>query len=461
MSQGTSNRQDKGPDLRAISIIFVALALAAAAALFICDTRVQAGYSRMQQASERYIAANLAARDMEAGSDYLTDRARCFVMTGQLSYAEDFFHETGVTRRRDLSLERLEKLLDGSDSGAYVQLAAALELSNALLGREHQALRLMQLSCGYTDDAVPAALAAIPLTDEDQALSPAEQTEKARSLLFDDTYTDFKQRIRSSISLCTEALISDTQGDLSLASQRLDRLLTLQTILTIVLLLDVLGLVIFISSQVRTPLTRMIRQIRDKQMISPVGAEELRFVARTYNEVYEENQKAHQNLSYEVMHDALTGLYNRRAYDLFMQSMDLSHVALLVIDVYKFKTINDTYGHDGGDKVLRRVGRELQRNFRSVDMVCRIGGDEFAVIMTRMNSSMGALVAEKIARINQVLPTPADDSTPPSYISVGVAFSDRPDPGDDLFKDADKTLYEVKNSIGYGCRIYGETEKTA
>ena len=118
--------------LRTANIFFSVIAVLAAIALFISDIAVTRGYRRMEQASDRYISAQLAASDMESGSDYLTDRVRCFVVTGELQYLEDFFEEVETTRRRDRAVENLERLL-GTDNAALSSLNTALELSNHLV----------------------------------------------------------------------------------------------------------------------------------------------------------------------------------------------------------------------------------------------------------------------------------------------------------------------------------------
>ena len=160
-----------------------------------------------------------------------------------------------------------------------------------------------------------------------------------------------------------------------------------------------------------------------------------------------------ERLSHEASHDALTGLFNRGAYDMLMESVDTSHIALLVVDIDFFKSINDTYGHAVGDRVLKRVAEVLQASFRSVDIICRFGGDEFVVVMTRVNSSMGQLVVNKVKRANEILSNPKDD-LPPVTLSVGVAFSDRSKPQGDIFSDADTALYRVKQNGRGNCAIY-------
>ena len=126
---------------------------------------------------------------------------------------------------------------------------------------------------------------------------------------------------------------------------------------------------------------------------------------------------------------------------------------MILVDVDKFKEINDGYGHDVGDKALVRVATLLKKSFRNEDYVCRIGGDEFAVIMLNANSSLRELVEGKISRLNEKLGL-ADDGLPPISVSVGVAFGDRENPTDDFYKDADSALYRVKESGGRNCAFY-------
>ena len=236
------------------------------------------------------------------------------------------------------------------------------------------------------------------------------------------------------------------------------RLLRWQTYLILIVLFGVLAVTIFISQQIRKPLTRMVKLMNDRTTVPPKGVEELRFVTETYNMVLTRNRRATEKLTYQALHDKLTGLYNRLGFENFKHSNDLSHVAILYIDVNKFKGINDTYGHDVGDKILQKVAASLKKHFRDVDIICRIGGDEFVVIMTRVSSDIHTdIVAEKVDSINEELKI-TDDGLPPVSISVGVAFADRDNPEGDIFKDADTALYRVKNSGKKGCAFYEDTD---
>ena len=263
----------------------------------------------------------------------------------------------------------------------------------------------------------------------------------------------YKDRIRENVALCTQALIRSSSQELEAASSKMSLLVHIQTAMTILILLIVTGFVAIIRGQIRRPLSIMVEKMKAEEEIPPTGAEELRFVTETYNAILRENKDARERLSHEASHDALTGLLNRGAYDLLMKTVDTAHMALIIVDVDYFKQINDTYGHAVGDRVLKRVAEILQQNFRSVDIICRFGGDEFVVVMTRSNSSMRQLVLNKIAHANDLLQHPKDD-LPPVSLSVGVAFSDRNNPSGDIFTDADTALYRVKEAGRNGCMIY-------
>ena len=284
-------------------------------------------------------------------------------------------------------------------------------------------------------------------------MSPEEKRAAAIELVYGDEYKRAKNQIQHSTQLCTQDLIEISNLARVETSRRMDRLLLLQTVLTVILLSIVLLIVFFINAWIRRPLATLVEQMKAKETVDPSGAEELRFVTETYNTIFEENRRTHEHLTYGSMHDALTGLYNRSAYNHMKNDLDMSHNALLLVDVDKFKSINDTYGHDVGDLVLKRVADVLKYSFRATDLVFRLGGDEFVIIMVNANSSMRELVRTKIEQANVMLQKPSDD-LPPTSLSVGVAFADRDNPDGDIFKDADTALYRVKEAGRCGCYIY-------
>ena len=150
--------------------------------------------------------------------------------------------------------------------------------------------------------------------------------------------------------------------------------------------------------------------------------------------------------------DGLTGLYNRKGYERLLEEIDPRTTTLLLFDADRFKHINDDFGHEAGDRVLRKIGRALQENFRREDYICRIGGDEFAVLVLNADESLSDLIMKKVSRINMTL-SHVEDGLPAASVSVGAA----PGAADcrTLFEHADAALYRVKAEGGRGCGFYG------
>lgn len=452
-SETEKDDEKPGIHLKLISIVFLILAIIVAGSIFVSDLLVARGNQDMQTANSHFISANLAAMDLRYGSDYLTDRVRCFVITRDKTYLDDYFHEAEVTRTRDLAVETLRSLKEDETAEAYQNMATALSYSNELMKREYTAMLLVASADGLDPSTLPASLLAQPLSEEFEALSAPEKLERARSMVFDNVYRDYKTTIYNHINDACMALVRETQDSLTVSTENIDRMISLRSWLTTVLLIGLMIYTLYISTQVIHPLMHLVDQMKAQKKMKPAGAEELRFVTRTYNTILEKNQETYAQLSYKASHDALTGLYNRSAYQMFIESVDLQHIALILVDVDDFKSVNDTYGHDMGDRMLKRVASILRSSFRSVDYVCRIGGDEFAIIMTRANSTMHGLIREKIRRANEQLMHP-EDNLPPTSLSVGVAFSDRPNPSSDIFHDADTALYRVKAGGRCGCLFH-------
>lgn len=148
----------------------------------------------------------------------------------------------------------------------------------------------------------------------------------------------------------------------------------------------------------------------------------------------------------EAYRDALTGLYNRRKLDAVLeQKLRAPETAwrpfsLVVIDIDDFKSINDGYGHDAGDRVLKELGRLLEANLRRDDLVARWGGEELVIVL-ESDAGRAAIVADKLRA------TLADHEFDPRFritVSMGISESRRDDSADTLFKRADEAVYVSK-----------------
>ena len=116
-----------------------------------------------------------------------------------------------------------------------------------------------------------------------------------------------------------------------------------------------------------------------------------------------------------------------------------------MIDVDKFKSVNDGYGHETGDSVLKQVAAVLKEKFRTQDVVGRLGGDEFAVWIDRVSRENASYITERIKKINHELLHPESD-LPKISLSVGISFAEKGDQFKDIYKKSDDALYKVKEN---------------
>jgi diguanylate cyclase (GGDEF)-like protein len=153
----------------------------------------------------------------------------------------------------------------------------------------------------------------------------------------------------------------------------------------------------------------------------------------------------------EAEYDAVTNLRNRSSYEKTCAKLAKSTVPLaaMILDVDHFKQVNDNYGHIVGDLTLQKVAKLLNESFRADDMVFRIGGDEFAVIMLDITAANANVIRDKVNAINEAIGTPDENGVPAFSVSAGCAFSPAGLP-EDLMRRADAALYEKKHTSEVG-----------
>ncbi len=199
-------------------------------------------------------------------------------------------------------------------------------------------------------------------------------------------------------------------------------------------------------------------------VIKPIDRNELQARVRTQvrRKRYQDRLRANYEQSLSLaLTDSLTGVFNRRYVSahlprLLDRAIDSNKpVSILMFDIDHFKRVNDTFGHDVGDEVLREVAIRSARNLRNLDLVARLGGEEFVVIMPDTDGEAAVMVAERLRqRIGDtsfLISATVGEIT--VTVSVGVAVGGRVgDTVDTLIKRADEALYEAKRS-GRNCVV--------
>ncbi len=169
-----------------------------------------------------------------------------------------------------------------------------------------------------------------------------------------------------------------------------------------------------------------------------------------------ERKKAEEKLRYLSLHDPLTGLYNRAFFDNELEQLNqrgCHPVSMILCDLDDLKLINDRYGHTSGDKALQTVAEILRKSFRQNDVLARIGGDEFVVLLPDMNAPMVKHAIDRIQahirRHNQCAAGDAED--PQVNLSIGYATTLYEGEGlIEVFKRADQMMYAVKSDHKVG-----------
>ena len=152
--------------------------------------------------------------------------------------------------------------------------------------------------------------------------------------------------------------------------------------------------------------------------------------------------------------DPLTGLNNRRYLETHLASLldQAAHkgraLTLMILDIDHFKSVNDTHGHDAGDEVLRHFSQRVKRVVRSADLICRMGGEEFVIVMPDTPLTVATKVAERVRAAIQCEPFRIDQAgrTIPVTTSIGIAERGKDANADALLRRADKALYESKSA---------------
>ena len=451
-SDSRSGGKNTGVRLNHLNICLIIFGLVLVAVMAVSMYRTTNSVGDIVDVTDNYLNNQQAGGMVTDFAGSMSELAMAFVQSGEPGPAN------GYDAQRDVINAQVDLYQATEGSVADEEFRKALEAFRARGETEERAMRLAAETLPEPlFSALPAFLQARPLSAEDQALSSEEMKKTAVSLLTAEEYTSLETVIRDSVDL--NHRLSSEEGKVRAGNTftEVRKLIGNQSVLAVLLLAVAVAALLLNRTLILRPMQKSVDSLDRHQPIPEKGCYEMRHFARAYNEVLKDNEDKKQALSYTATHDALTGLYNRAAFDKTYRKLEKQpHVGLVIVDVDHFKQYNDEYGHDVGDRVLCIAVEAMKRHFRNVDHISRIGGDEFCIIMPGTDYCQAEAVCQKIRKINRELAENSGD-LPPVTVTAGIAFWDRPYPQGSLFKDADCALLDMKKTRHDCCRIAGES----
>ncbi|MCJ7766192.1 MAG: GGDEF domain-containing protein [Thiovulaceae bacterium] len=208
-------------------------------------------------------------------------------------------------------------------------------------------------------------------------------------------------------------------------------------------------------------ITGIARQMKKDEPITPGGFlfSEFHYLIERYNNFLMQWKEEVKHLNDISMHDELTKSYNRRYFNMKVQKhIDLfrrygQEFSMIMFDIDDFKKINDAHGHDMGDQILRSIVNDVKKQIRSSDILCRIGGEEFAVILPETKLEEACIAAEKIRKAVAMQRYIENAKV---TISLGVDTFDEKYDFNSFYRAVDSFLYKSKRS-GKNC-VYGDCQ---
>ena len=443
------NKQS-GIHLSRLNVFFIVIGIIIALLMTFSMYQTTVSFHQIVSVTESYLSSQQTAGMLKNISDGMQEKCVAFIHSGTPDLTHAYFGQYSAISSQ---LEAYSSIQD-SDASENEFMAAALNTFETKKETEIRAMRLMADILPMGMEAFPEQLQAVSLSPEDQALTPEAKKALALSLVTSEEYLSYSKTISDAVD-DSHRIASEKGKNRAVQTEKNVRVVINRQIILVLLCVVVAVLALIMNRfLIIRPIQKSVDNLDRREPIPVQGSYEVRHLAQVYNDVLKDNVEKTAALSHAATHDALTGLYNRAAFDKIYVEYSRGHTGIMIADVDHFKQYNDEYGHDIGDRVLQHVADKLTEHFRTGDFICRIGGDEFCIIMPDVFHSQAPAMAEKIRTINKEL-AEIGEGLPPISISAGFAFWDRPNPKNSLLKDADEVLLKIKKDRTDCCAVYG------
>lgn len=373
--------------------------------------RISISGKRLSVVSQNYRQAEEDAFFYNTASDYLTAQTHYFVVNNDLQNLLNYFNEINITKRREATFNRIKTNTNEKCSEFIDSMKTH---SDNLTKTEFYVFKLVCEAIGIEQNFQPSEITETKLTDEDKKLKKEEQISKAIKIIYGPEYQNEKLQMKNCLKNYYDTLIEDIKSENDSYTKKINTYTMLEHIFVIILFSSLLFF--FLAS----------KRLKKIQKI-----------------LTEKNTR-----------DTLTGVRNRESFDeirnKFMNKN--KNIAFAMIDIDFFKEVNDTYGHNVGDTVLKFTASVISSYFREDDYFFRIGGDEFAMILPDCTQESKDTLIKKFTFINAALSN-KESPIPECTLSVGIAFSTI-GYTEKLQKCADVALYQSKKAGRNRATVY-------
>ena len=425
--------------LRLSNVVMVCIIAIFCVLLAINTIRVRTYNEKSLELSQAHMKYTDIAMQVNLGSDILTEQVRLFAETGDMSYLYGYFEEAKESGHRDTAIKELNNL---PWSHNEENVRRAMRESNKLMEREYYAMRLAASGYGIPVENLPEEIREVEILPYDRTLSLEEAKERARTMLFDDTYLSAKQRIKTHINTFLDNVIDISLFEYDGITKKLERNILLQSVIIITMLIAVLIITVFINKFIVRPLIRASKNIKNNKPIDmPSFLEEMSALNDSYNNLRASNNELMEQLSVVAHKDALTGMGSRFAYNNYVEEIKDRNVSLLLFlfDVNNLRSTNNNEGHAKGDKLLADAAECIRKVFGIYphESCFRVGGDEFVAFIEKEPRKRANVYIEQFKE---------ETKNKGVSVSVGYAYTENVSEAsiNTMFNQADDDMYREK-----------------
>ena len=334
------------------------------------------------------------------------------------------------------------------------------KLSDDLMQKELWLMRLVYES--ENCDIIPEVVKDIKLTDTELSMSAQEQYNLARDYMFYGEYNALKLEIDNSIFDFNQELNKIIEENIVVTNRTIHNSLLYKYTLFTLFIIWCIVILLVLNKHIMKPILAYIkiysdfdRESQDASFVIPKGMKEVYLLGLAYNKA---TMKMNQlkdsiegkNIELEIQKntDPLTGIYNRGFFDTQeWKTIENTNYTIFCVDVNRFKEINDTYGHGIGDKVLQFIVEILKNTIRNTDVIIRMGGDEFLLLIEESAKNEGVAFVENRLEALQGTQFCTADIRIPVYFSYGRATHIKGNNSfDEVFHLADVQMYINKKN---------------